>query len=63
MTTTFKIGDTVRIGWTYGKVLWVVIRGEHNDYVRVESLNPESLKAMGEQHQRWVKKSSVMGTA
>ena len=63
MKNEIKIGDTVRIGWMYGKVLWVVIRGEYKDYFRVESLNSESFKAMGEQHQRWVKKNSVLGAA
>lgn len=63
MKTSFKVGDTVRIGWIYGKVLWVVIRGEYKDCFRVESLNSESWEAMGEQHQRWVKKNSVLGAS
>ena len=60
MKTKFAVGDTVRVNWTSGKVIYCVIRGEHNNWFLVEALNSESFVAMGQTHRRWVKKTSVL---
>jgi hypothetical protein len=60
MKMEFKVGDVVRVNWTYGKVIYCVIRAEYDNWFQVESLNSESFVAMGDTHRRWIRKNNVL---